>query len=129
VSSALGALALPLPTIALGISPSANAVNTHVVSQIGISSQRHLNISSNNDSLARMKLKNSMLEVLGLKKHQKNEVAGPEKPSEKTNVPTVPNRTDTQKVTEKPEEEENKNSDIYNADAGSYFNQKCLIGV
>ena len=76
-----------------------------------------------------MKLKNSMLEVLGLKKHQKNEVAGPEKPSEKTNVPTVPNRTDTQKVTEKPEEEENKNSDIYNADAGSYFNQKCLIGV
>lgn len=26
------------------------------------------------------------------------------------------------------EEEENKNSDIYNAEAGSYFNQKCLIG-
>ena len=23
---------------------------------------------------------------------------------------------------------ENKNSDIYNAEGGSYFNQKCLIG-
>jgi hypothetical protein len=75
VSSALGQVQ-PSPIIALGTNPSLNTGTNQAVSQIGISSQRlHLNVSSNNDSLARMKLKNSMREVLRLGKEDRKRKA------------------------------------------------------
>lgn len=156
---------LPLPAVTLVTSPSAiTRNNPQTVSQIGISSQRiQLNVSSNNDSLARMKCKNSIREVLGLGKDNRKQrkplaeasgfsiSKGNTRFNKQTPVAAASSITNDKGDEKKNEikgqgvviqeeskgegdgkklddEDENKSSDIFNADAGSYYNQKGMLG-